>query len=262
MRGRIVLFIVLAVAVALAAAYLGVSAGAPKAADKPPAAATPSPPAGSAPGRTPGPGPTRSPTGPSQQMPTAAPPTAVPSKAPTPKAGANPGGTATQPGHQPATKPQPSTGPVRFGKVTVTPSGDTALLEVAPSDHRALAATFSDRVVQAGPGATEPATRSFAMTLPLTDGAEGETLRVYVQGYAYVQESEGAYAQLTLKLNGQGPVRYYRSGWDDSFVEVLEAPATPATTYRLEGVVEVHQNPGTDGYATMNVLSVEASIKR
>ena len=251
MRGRIVLFIVLAVAAALAAAYLGVSAGAPKAADKPPAAATPSSPARSAPGRTPGPGPTRSPTGPSQQM-----PTAVPSKAPTPKAGANPGGTATQP----ATKPQPSTGPVRFGKVTVTPSGDTASLDVAPSDHRALTATFSDREVQVGSGATEPAPRSFAMTLPLTDGAKGETLRVYVQGYAYAQE--GAYARLTLKLNGLSSVRYYRSGWDDDFVEVLEAPATPATTYRLEGVLEVHQKPGTVGAAYLNVLSVDASIER
>ena len=251
MRGRIVLFIVLAVAAALAAAYLGVSAGAPKAADKPPAAATPSSPARSAPGRTPGPGPTRSPTGPSQQM-----PTAVPSKAPTPKAGANPGGTATPP----ATKPQPSTSPVRFGKVTVTPSGDTASLDVAASDHRALTANFSDREVQVAPGSTEPVTRSFAMTLPLTDGAKGETLRVYVQGFAHAHE--GAYARLTLKLNGLSSVRYYRSGWDDDFDEVLEAPATPATTYRLEGVLEVHQKPGTGGAAYLNVSSVDASIER
>jgi hypothetical protein len=153
-------------------------------------------------------------------------------------------------------------GPVRFGEVTTTPSGNTTTLDVAPSDRRALTAVFSDRVVQVGPGATEPATRSFAMTLPLTDGAKGETLRIYIQGYAFVQESEGAYAQLTLKLNGQGTVRTYRSGWDDSFIEVLEVPATPATTYRLEGVVEVHRNPGTDGYATMDVLSIDASIKR
>jgi hypothetical protein len=149
---------------------------------------------------------------------------------------------------------------VRFGKVTVTPSGDTASLDVAPSDHRALTATFSDREVQAGPGATEPAPRSFAMTLPLTDGAKGETLRVYVQGYAFAQE--GAYARLTLKLNGLSSVRYYRSGWDDDFDEVLEAPATPATTYRLEGVLEVHQKPGTGGAAYLNVLSVDASIER
>ena len=149
---------------------------------------------------------------------------------------------------------------MRFGKVTVTPSGDTASLDVAPSDHRALTANFSDREVQMAPGSTEPVTRSFAMTLPLTDGAKGETLRVYVQGFAHAEE--GAYAQLTLKLNGLSSVRYYRSGWDDSFVEVLEAPATPATTYRLEGVLEAHQKPGTGGPAYLNVLSVDASIER
>jgi hypothetical protein len=257
MRGRIVLFIVLAVATALAAAYLGASVGAPKAAGQPPPATTASSPAEPAHDRTLGPGPTRSPTGPSQQTgQTMGSPTASPPKPPPSKAGANPGGTATQP----TAKPQPSTGPVRFGKVTTTPSGDTALLEVAPSDRRALGAEFSDREVQVGPGATEPATRSFAVTLPLTDGAKGETLRVVVQGYAYAQE--GAYAQLTLKLNGQASVRYYRSGWDDSFAEVLEAPATPATTYRLEGVLEVHQKPGTGGPAYFNVASVEASIER
>jgi hypothetical protein len=256
MRGRIVLFIVLAVAAALAAAYLGVSAGAPKAAVQPPPATTASSPPGSGHDRTPGPGPTRSPTASSPHTEPKTGPPAPPPPAPTPKAGANPGGTATPP----ATKPQPSTGPVRFGKVTVTPSGDTASLDVAPSDHRALTATFSDREVQVGPGATEPAPRSFAMTLPLTDGAKGETLRVYVQGYAFAQE--GAYARLTLKLNGLSSVRYYRSGWDDDFVEVLEAPATPATTYRLEGVLEVHQKPGTGGPAYLNVLSVDASIDR
>jgi hypothetical protein len=39
-------------------------------------------------------------------------------------------------------------------------------------------------------------------------------------------------------------------------------PATPATTYRLSGVIEVHQAPGTNGYASMNVTSVDASIER
>jgi hypothetical protein len=43
---------------------------------------------------------------------------------------------------------------------------------------------------------------------------------------------------------------------------VLEVPATPARTYRLEGVVEVHRNPGADAVASLNVLSVDASIDR
>jgi hypothetical protein len=260
MRGRIVLFIVLAVAVALVGVYVGWSANTPKAVGQPSTATPADSSVGSAPRRPSGSGSLRPPAASSQR---------TRQQTGSPTAAGNPGG-ATQPDHKPATKPaakpapkpQPAAGPVRFGKVTTTPSGDTATLDVAPSDHRALTATFSDRVVQVGPGATEPATRSFAMTLPLTDGAKGETLKVYVQGYAFAQENVGAYAQLTLKLNGQGTARYYRSGWDDSFVEVLEVPATPATTYRLEGVVEVHQAPGTDGYATMDVLSVDASFKR
>jgi len=86
---------------------------------------------------------------------------------------------------------------VRFGKVTTTSADD---LSVAPSDHRALTATFPDREVHVLPGATEPATRSFAMTLPLTDGAKGETLRVHVQGYAYIQGG-----QRSADPEAQGP---------------------------------------------------------
>lgn len=149
---------------------------------------------------------------------------------------------------------------MRFGKVTTTPSDATVVTSIAPYDHRALTTTFDNIQV----GNEEPpkpnAARTFAMTLPLTDGVKGETLRFYVQGLALA--AEGAYVRLTLKLNGQATHRYYRNGFDDSFIEVLEVPATPATTYRLEGVVEVHRNPGTDRYATMDVLSVDASINR
>jgi len=160
-------------------------------------------------------------------------------------------------GTPPTSGPRPSTDPVRFGKVTTTPSGNTTTLDVAESDRRALTAVFSDREVQVG--GNEPGdSKSFSMTLPLTDGAKGETLKVYVQGYAVVQG--GARAQLTLKVNGQGTVRYYPTGFDDEVFETLEVPATPATTYRLEGVVEVHQVPGTNGDAYLNVLSIDASI--
>jgi len=143
---------------------------------------------------------------------------------------------------------------VRFGKVTTTSADD---LSVAPSDHRALTATFPDREVHVLPGATEPATRSFAMTLPLTDGAKGETLRVHVQGYAYIQ---GANAALTLKLKGHGTVRGFPSGFSDGYVEVLVAPATPATAYQLSGVLKAHPAPGTDAQADLNVVSVDVSI--
>jgi hypothetical protein len=257
MRGRIVLFIVLAVAVALGGVYLGLSANTPKALGEPSMATPADSSVGSVRRRPSGPGSLHSPAASSRR---------TRQQTGSPTAARNPGGNATQPGHtsttKPASQPQPTTDPVRFGKVATTPSGDTTLLTVAESDYRALGVTFSDREVTVGNGEVTPpdATRSFSVAMPLTDGAKGETLRVYVQGYAFA--AEGASARLTLKLNGQVTVRHFSSGWDDSYVQALEVPATPATTYWLEGVVEVHQDPGTDGTAVMDVLSVDASIKR
>jgi hypothetical protein len=252
MRSRIVVFVVLAVVTVLVGGYVGWSTNTPKAVGEPATTTPTHSSVGPTQRRGSGSGPARSPT-------------ASSTKAGSPKAGANPGGTATQSGQEPVSEPAsppPSTDPVRFGKVTTTPSGDTTLLTVAESDYRALGVTFSDREVEVGNGEVTPpdATRSFSVGMPLTDGAKGETLRVYVQGYAVA--TEGASAQLTLKLNGQVTVRHFSSGWDDSYVQALEVPATPATTYRLEGVIEVHQDPGTDGTAVMDVLSVDASINR
>jgi hypothetical protein len=254
MRGRIVLVLVLAVAIALVGVYVGLSTNTPKAVGEPSTATPADSSVGSVQRRPSGSGSSRSPAASSQETGSS-------------KPAGNPGANATQPGHKPATKPapqpapqpQPSLGPVRFGKVTTTPSDDTVDTSVAPSDHRALTTTFSDREVQVGnPGDPPDASRSFSMTLPLTDGARGETLRVYVQGYALA--AEGASARLTLKLNGQVKVRDYPSGWDDEVFETLELPAIPATTYQLSGVVGVHQDPGTDGGAYLNVLSVDASF--
>jgi hypothetical protein len=236
MRGRIAFFIVLAVVIALAGVFVGWSTKTPKAIGEP---------------ATPTDSPVESPKAPTPTAPTTP-------KASTPTAPTTP--RATTPRATTPTLPVPI-GEVRFGKVTTTPSGDTVDTSIAESDRRALTTTFDDRVVEGGPGATEPATRSFAMTLPLTDGAEGETLRVYVQGYAFVQERGGAYARLTLKLNGQGTVKYYRSGFSDEVFEVLEAPATPGTTYQLSGVIEaLRRDPGTDGEVYLNVLPIDASI--
>jgi hypothetical protein len=255
MRSRtVVLFVVLAVAIALAGVYVGWSADTPKAVGEPSIA----PPTGSSVGSTQrrgsGSGPARSP---------AASPRGTRQQTGSPNAAGNPGGNAPQRGHNPGTQPtsppQPNTEPVRFGKVTTTPS-DGVQTSVAPSDRRALTTTFDDVQV----GNEEPpkpdATRSFSMTLPLTGGAKGETLEVIVQGMA--NGPRGASAKLTLKLNGQATVRYYRNGFDDTFAEVLEVPATPATTHRLEGVVEVHHDPANGEYAYLNVTSVDASIKR
>ena len=253
MRGRIVLFIVLAVVIALAGAYVGWSTNTPKAVGEPSTTTPADSSVGPTQRRGSGIGPSRSPTASSR-------------KAGSSTAGANPVGNVNQPGQRPptppASPPPPSTDPVRFGKVTTTPSDASVVTSVAPSDRRALTTTFDNIEVTVGNGAvTGPdASKSFSMTLPLTGGTKGETLRIYVQGYAFAEKSGGAYARLTLKLDGQATVRYYRSGFSDTFVETLQVPATPATTYRLEGVLEVHRNPGTDAAASMNVVSIDAEI--
>jgi hypothetical protein len=247
MRGRIVLFLVLAVVVALLGVYLGRSTTTPMAVGEPATTTQADSSVGPTQRRDSSSGPSRSPTASSP-------------KAGSPNNHANRDRNQTQPRQKPppppASQPPPNTGPVRFGKVTTTPSADG--LSVAPSDHRALAATFSDRVVHVLPGATKPATRSFAVTLPLTGGAKGEKLRVYVQGYAYTQG--GANAALTLKLNGYETVRGFPSGFDDSYIAVLVAPATPGITYQLSGVLEAHPAPAADAQADLNVNAVDVSI--
>jgi hypothetical protein len=243
MRGRIVLFLVLAVTVALAGVYFGRSTITPMAIGEPATTTQADSSMGPTQRRDSSWGRSRSPTASSH-------------KAGSPNNHANRDRDHTQPPPPPASQPPPNTGPVHFGKVTTTPSADD--LSVAQSDHRALTAIIPGREVDVAPGATEPATRSFAMTLPLTDGAKGATLGVYVHCTAYTKG--GANAALTLNLNGYGTVRGFPSGSNDSYVAVLKAPATPATTYQLSGVLEAHPAPGTDAAAHLNVDSVDVSI--
>lgn len=257
MRGRIVVFVVLAAVAALVGVYVG-AATAPKAVGQPAPSAPADAPVGSTHGRASRPAPSR----PTASHPAPSRPTGASRPKGSPATGpARPAGAATMPGHKPTSTPaaqhQPSAGPVRFGQVTTTPS-DGVQTSVAESDRRALTTTFDDMQLGNEQVPQPDATRSFSMTLPLTDGAKGETLRVTVQGYAFAEE--GARAQLTLKVNGQGTVRYYQAGWNDSVFEVLELPAVPATTYQLSGVLQVHHNPGKDSYAYLNVVSVDASI--
>ena len=229
MRGRIVLFIVLAVAIALVGVYVGWSTNTPKAIGEPStpisshSVGSPKPPTDQPPRDQP----------PRDQPPTDQPPTDQP----------------------PTDQPPTDSAEVRFGRVVVTePSDDTQDLAVS-SDNETLTVRFSDREVDTQ---TEVPTRSFAMTMPLTDGAKGKTLRVYVQGYAFVDE--GASARLTLRLNGLVKVRNFTAGSDDEFVQTLELPATPATTYQLEGVVEVQQDPGSDGVAHLSASAIDSSF--
>src|SRR5689334_21151505 len=155
MRSRIVLFIVLAVATAFAAAYLGVSAGAPKAAGKPPTTTTASSPAGSIQNGTPGPGPARSPTAPSQQTgPKMGPPKAAPPKAAPPKAAPPTACSSTAAAQPPAftilSVPPPSpTDPMHFGQVSTTSFDDSAHISMS-GDYQALTTTFSKFEIATG----------------------------------------------------------------------------------------------------------------
>jgi hypothetical protein len=143
--------------------------------------------------------------------------------------------------------------------VTTTPSDDSVPTSIAESDRRALTTTFDNMQVGNKEVAKPDATRSFSMTLPLTDGAKGETLWAHVQGLAFAAES--ASARLTLKLNGQVKVRTFSAGWDNTFLQTLQVPAIPATTYQLSGMVEVHQDPGSKGTAYFNVTSIDIEIR-
>jgi hypothetical protein len=254
MRGRIVLFAVLAAVVALVAVYVGWSTSTPKAAGEP-STATPSDStvrstqqqaSGSTPSRSPAASSPKAPA-PKVSSPTSS-PQAEPKPKPKPKSKPKPG-----------SQPRPSTDPVRFGPVSTTPSDDT--LDVSTSDdRRALSATFSALEVTVGdPDATDVTTRSFAMTVPLTKGVKGNTLKVFAQGYV-VTEKEGATARLTLRGNGRTTVENFPAGWDDSFLHVMELPATPGTTYRLTAVIEIHQNRGTDGQGYANIASIEIGL--
>jgi hypothetical protein len=268
MQRRKVLLIVLAVVAALAATYLGLSAGAPKAAGKPPTT-TASSPAGSPGNQTPGPGPTHSPaaspqqTGPKMGSPAATPPKSSPPKAAKPKAPKPKACSSTAAAQPPAvtirSAPPPSaTGPVRFGQVSTTSFDDAAQLAMS-DDYQALTMGFSKFEIDMGKGSREcDVTRSMSVTLPVTGTAQAGKLGFYVQGYAVTDKSTSA--QLTLRGNGQVKVQRFAAGFDNSYTLALEFPVTPGATYTLSVQLEVHQNPDTGGDGYLNMSSIDSQI--
>ena len=146
---------------------------------------------------------------------------------------------------------------MRFGAVTT--SGADNETGIA-SDRRALTTTFSDLEVTVGNGeVTEPdAARSFSMTLPLTDGAKGETLRFHAQGYVFTRD--GATARLTLRGGGRVTVKDIPADANFDLLQTLELPASPATTYQLSADIELHQHGGTGGDGYLNILAIDIEI--
>ena len=262
MRGRIVLFVVLAVVLALVGVYVGWSTNTPKAVGEQATATPADASVVSTQRRGPGSGPARSPTG----SPTGSTGQGSPSKDSAansaPRTGANHAGTTTPSGntsaHPPASKPQHPAGPVRFGKVATTPSDNT--VETAISDDRqALTTTFSAFEVTIDEESAEPsATKSFSMTLPLTDGATGDVVGFHVQGFAFAEA--GAAARVTLRGGGKVRVRDFPSGVDKDVVESLWLPATPGITYQLSVVIEIHKDAAGGGDGYLNAVAIDVGI--
>jgi hypothetical protein len=261
MRSRIVLFVVLAVVLALVGVYVGWSTNTPKAIGEQATATPADASVGSTQRRGSGSGPARSPTG----SPKGSPGQGSPSKdsaanSSAPKQGANQAGTTTPSdntsAHPPASKPQHPTGPVRFGRVTTAGrSNDTAISD----DRRALTTTFSDFEVTIDGESAEPVyTKSFSMTLPLTDGANGDVVGFHVQGFAFVEG--GAAARVTLRGGGKVRVRDFPSGSDKDVVESLWLPATPGITYQLSVVIEIHKDAAGGGDGYLNAVAVDVGI--
>jgi len=148
---------------------------------------------------------------------------------------------------------------VRFGPMA---EGSYAHFDTNVSpDRQALTTAFDNLLVEVGNGKLTncDATRSYTMTIPLTGGDKLARLRFHVQGYAFV--AKGVTARLTVRGNGRTTTRDFPAGTDDSYLQTVELPATPGTTYRLSTSVELHQDPGTyrtAGY--LNVLSIDAEI--
>ena len=145
-----------------------------------------------------------------------------------------------------------------IGKVATTPSNNTVETAIS-DDRRALTTTFSDFEVTIDGESAEPVyTKSFSMTLPLTDGATGDVVGFHVQGFTIVEE--GATAQLTLRGGGKTIVTGFPSGSDKDVVQSLWLPATPGITYQLSVVIEIHKDAAGEGDGYLNAVAIDVGI--
>lgn len=145
---------------------------------------------------------------------------------------------------------------MRFGPVaTAGRPGETAIAD----DRRALTTTFSDFEVTVDPTSAEPdATKTFTMTMPLTDGAAGETLSVHAQGFAFLDA--GAKASVTLRGGGRQIIHGFGTGAEDSFLETLELPARPGVTYHLTFDIDIDRGAGAEGTGYLTIAAIDIAI--
>lgn len=248
MRGRIVVFVILAIVTALVGVYIARSTTTPKAVGEPTTTHADAPVAPTQRRDSGDSGPSRTPT---PSLPEARPP----------KPPAQPGDTATQPGYPPAKPPAPpppqQAGPVRFGQITT--AGRDSDTTISP-DRRALTTMLSDFEVAVDPRLAAPqATKTFTMTMPLTDGAAGQTLRVHAQGYAFFDG--GAKGSVTLRGGGQQRIQGYATPTDESFLQTLELPARPGVTYQLTFAIDIDQSADHQGTGYLNINPIDIEIR-
>ena len=180
-----------------------------------------------------------------------------PVESPGPDGNPNP---PVQPPHTPTTlslPPNTDPVPVRFGKVTTAGrDSDTSISD----DRRALTTAFSDFEVAVDPTSAEPdATKTFTMTMPLTDGAEGETLWVHAQGYVFFDG--GAKGSVTLRGGGQQIIQGYATPTDESFLQTLELPARPGVTYQLTFAIDIDRSADGQGTGYLNIAAIDIEIR-
>jgi hypothetical protein len=147
---------------------------------------------------------------------------------------------------------------VHFGQVSTTSFDDSAQISIS-EDHTGLTTTFDKFVIEMVKGSGEcDVTRSLSMTLPVTGPAQAARVHFFVKGLAYTDQ--GASARLTVRGNGQVKVKSFPAGFDDTYIQALEFPATPGATYTLSVQLEVHQNPDTGEYAHLNMTSIDSEV--
>jgi hypothetical protein len=192
--------------------------------------------------------------------PTAAPTTVASArKASTPNASppkAPAGGTTQSSRTNRTTSTKPPADPVRFGHVeTAGRLNHTSISD----DRRALTTTFSDFEVTVDPTSEPEATKTFTMTMPLTDGAAGETLFVHASGYAFFDG--GAKGSVTLQGDGQKIIQGYATPTDEEFVQTLELPARPGVTYKLTFAIDIDQSADNEGTGYLNIAAIDIGIR-
>jgi hypothetical protein len=148
-----------------------------------------------------------------------------------------------------------------FGTTPTFTSDDSLDLAVSP-DGQALTITyrgFEALVDPATPPSVVTAVRSVA--LPVEGFAQGVTVAVRIDGFAFA--TDGAAASAVLIVNGNAGVERVVPGADGEFVHEVVAEGTGAAECRVCVILVAERDSADpDAVARLNVLSLDAEITR